>query len=349
MFKKNLPHCLVHVVLNFSIKALMSQSLLFSNFALQLFSEAQTITLSQDAHQYFEPSKHLVLLNWLTPKLLFLLHSPVSSHIIHVGNSTKSISSILIESLVKRSSNTVINASQAAQLSVLSNSTDSVVVKCTFFFGSPLTSVSLLEISDSKADIKMTHIGQLLELSLSLFEVKDRSASPYWSTNCLHCCSNDDGTTKQDFSNAERISASDFGSEVVHQPQQVSLSMRALLHRPDTVQTTFGSICEAKVSTSSVLTGGQQCDEADKGQRPTKARTTRESGHLKGFFSATTVEGYSNSVLNNIQYNVLRTRIIKIRLADDNKTRKRFCSQWTRYDESKTDDTTASVAKMRRR
>lgn len=27
--------------------------------------------------------------------------------------------------------------------------------------------------------------------------------------------------------------------------------MRALLHRPDTVQTTFGSICEAKVSTSS--------------------------------------------------------------------------------------------------
>lgn len=38
-----------------------------------------------------------------------------------------------------------------------------------------------------------------------------------------------------------------------------------------------------------VLTGGQQCDEADKGQRPTKARTTRESGHLKGCFSATTV------------------------------------------------------------
>jgi len=40
---------------------------------------------------------------------------------------------------------------------------------------SPLTSVSLLEISDSKADIKITHIGQLFELSLSLFEVNDRS------------------------------------------------------------------------------------------------------------------------------------------------------------------------------
>ncbi|KAF0763234.1 hypothetical protein FWK35_00002846, partial [Aphis craccivora] len=36
-------------------------------------------------------------------------------------------------------------------------------------------SVSLLEISDSKADIKITHIGQLFELSLSLFEVNDRS------------------------------------------------------------------------------------------------------------------------------------------------------------------------------
>jgi len=40
-----------------------------------------------------------------------------------------------------------------------------------------LTSVSLLEISDSKADIKITHIGQLFELSLSLFEVKDRSVT----------------------------------------------------------------------------------------------------------------------------------------------------------------------------
>lgn len=38
-----------------------------------------------------------------------------------------------------------------------------------------LTSVSLLEISDSKADMKITHIGQLFELSLCLFEVKDTS------------------------------------------------------------------------------------------------------------------------------------------------------------------------------
>jgi len=37
--------------------------------------------------------------------------------------------------------------------------------------------VSLLEISDSKADIKITHIGQLFELSLSLFDVIDKSVT----------------------------------------------------------------------------------------------------------------------------------------------------------------------------
>jgi len=38
-----------------------------------------------------------------------------------------------------------------------------------------LTSVSLLEISDSKADMKITHIGQLFEVSLFEIEVKDKS------------------------------------------------------------------------------------------------------------------------------------------------------------------------------
>lgn len=46
MFKKNLPHCLVHVVLNFSIKALMSQSLLLSNFALQLYFKRFSMSLT---------------------------------------------------------------------------------------------------------------------------------------------------------------------------------------------------------------------------------------------------------------------------------------------------------------
>ncbi|KAF0763243.1 hypothetical protein FWK35_00002845 [Aphis craccivora] len=57
----------------------------FHEERLHNISALHSLALSQDAHQYFEPSKHLVSLKWLTPKLLFLLHSPVSSHIIHVG------------------------------------------------------------------------------------------------------------------------------------------------------------------------------------------------------------------------------------------------------------------------
>lgn len=33
---------------------------------------------------------------------------------------------------------------------------------------------------------------------------------------------------------------------------------------------------------NSVLTGRQQCDKAEKGQRPAKADTTRDSGHRQG-------------------------------------------------------------------
>jgi len=55
-------------------------------------------------------------------------------------------------------------------------STKTIILEIQQIFCS-LTSVSWLEISDSKADIKITHIGQLFELSLSLFEVKDKSVT----------------------------------------------------------------------------------------------------------------------------------------------------------------------------
>lgn len=51
---------------------------------------------------------------------------------------------------------------------------ENMQLHCSLMIITILTSVSLLEISDSKADIKITHIGQLFELSLFLF-VKDTS------------------------------------------------------------------------------------------------------------------------------------------------------------------------------
>lgn len=47
--------------------------------------------------------------------------------------------------------------------------------RLTIFYYVQLTSVSLLEISDSKADMKRTHIGQLFELSLSGVEINVKS------------------------------------------------------------------------------------------------------------------------------------------------------------------------------